>query len=52
MWSPTSVLVGRGSIYVTNRGAAAAFTSQTSPVQHLGEVLRIPLDDDEEDPED
>jgi hypothetical protein len=49
---PTSVLVGRGSIYVTNHGAAAAFTSQTSPVQHLGEVLRIPLDDDEEDEKD
>lgn len=45
---PTALLIGRGAIYISHHGASPAFTSQTSAIQHLGEVLRIPLDDGEE----
>lgn len=48
---PTALLIGRGAIYISHHGATPAFTSQTSPQQHLGEVLRIPLDDGEEEPD-
>jgi len=46
---PTALLIGRGAIYISHHGATPAFTSQTSPPQHLGEVLRIPLDDEPEE---
>ena len=48
---PTSVLIGRGAIYISNHGASPAFPSQTGARQRLGEVLRIALDDDEGEPE-
>ena len=48
---PTALLIGRGAIYISHHGATPAFTSQTSPPQHLGEVLRTPLDDGDEEPE-
>jgi hypothetical protein len=44
---PTSVLVGRGAIYISHHGASPAFVSQTGPRQRLGEVLRLALDDDD-----
>jgi hypothetical protein len=46
---PTSVVVGPdGALYVTNHGAAPAFTSPTSEHTPLGEVLRIDLGDADE----
>jgi hypothetical protein len=48
---PTALLIGRGAIYISHHGATPEFTSQTSAPQHLGEVLRIPLDDDGDDGE-
>jgi len=42
---PTSVLVGRGAIYVSNHGAAPGFVGSTR--QSLGEVLRLALDDED-----
>ncbi len=47
---PTSVLIGRGAIYISHHGASPAFVGTTR--QRLGEVLRIPLDDDEDEEED
>jgi hypothetical protein len=46
---PTSVLIGRGAIYISHHGASPAFVGTTR--QRLGEVLRLALDDDEEDDE-
>lgn len=45
---PTALLIGRGAIYISHHGATPAFTSQASAQQHLGEVLRIPLDDEDD----